>query len=204
MSNLLGAVHGRFVHQRRVAVIAEVLAQWLPETGVVVDVGSGDGAVARYILERRPRLEVYGYDVMVRPGAAIPVRAFDGHHLPLDDASVDAVLLVDVLHHCDSPRDMLEEALRVSRRLVLIKDHRLGHPAARTLLTAMDWVGNRPHGVVLPFNYWGEERWRDTWDQLGLRTIGYLSDLRLYPFPFSLVFSSGLHFAAALERSGGR
>ena len=74
----------------------------------------------------------------------------------------------------------------------------------RVLLTAMDYVGNRPHGVVLPFNYWGEPRWREAWDRLGLRTVGYLPDLKLYPFPFSLVFSSGLHFAAALERKPAR
>lgn len=200
MASLLGTVHGRLVHQRRVAVIAEVLAPWLPEEGVVADVGSGDGAVAVQILARRPRLRIEGYDVMARPHAAIPVREFDGHRLPLDDRSVDAVILVDVLHHCDSPGDMLAEALRVSRRLILIKDHRLGHPAARAMLTAMDWVGNRPHGVVLPFNYWGEPRWRETWDRLGLRVLHYEPTVNLYPFPFSLVLNSGLHFAAALER----
>jgi SAM-dependent methyltransferase len=201
MANLLGAVHGRLVHQRRVAVIADGLAPWLPEEGVVADVGSGDGAVAVEILKRRPRLRIEGYDVMARPHAAIPVREFDGRRLPLDDRSVDAVILVDVLHHCDSPGDMLAEALRVSRRLILIKDHRLGHPAARAMLTAMDWVGNRPHGVVLPFNYWDERRWRETWDRLGLRVLHYEPTVHLYPFPFSLVLNSGLHFAAALERA---
>lgn len=201
MANLLGAVHGRLVHQRRVAVIADVLAPWLPEDGVVADIGSGDGAVAVQILARRPRLRIEGFDVMARPHAAIPVREFDGRRLPLDDRSVDAVILVDVLHHCDSPGDMLAEALRVSRRLILIKDHRLGHPAARAMLTAMDWVGNRPHGVVLPFNYWDERRWRAAWDRLGLRVLHYEATVNLYPFPFSLVLNSGLHFAAALERA---
>lgn len=200
MPNLLGVVHGRLVHRRRVAAIADVLAPWLPEDGLVADVGSGDGALAVQILQRRPRLRIHGYDVMARPGAAIPVQEFDGRRLPLADRSVDAVLLVDVLHHCDEPRDMLEEALRVSRRRVLIKDHRLGHPAARALLTAMDWVGNTPHGVVLPFNYWGEARWRETWDELGLRPACYASRLHLYPFPLSLVLDAGLHFAVALER----
>ena len=200
MPNLLGAVHGRLVHKRRVAAIADVLAPWLPDEGLVADVGTGDGAVAVHILSRHPLLRITGYDVMARPGAAIPVQQFDGHRLPLADRSVDAVLLVDVLHHCEDPAEMLKEALRVSRWRVLVKDHRLSHPAARALLTAMDWVGNKPHGVVLPFNYWTELQWREVWCGLGLRAVKYESNLALYPFPISLVFDVGLHFAAALER----
>jgi len=201
MLRLLGLLHGRLVHARRVRVIAEALAPWLPADGIVIDVGAGDGAVAAHLLARRPGLRIEGYDVMARENAAIPIHAFDGRRLPLGDRSVDAVILVDVLHHCDSPADMLKEALRVSRGLVLIKDHRLGYPGAGTLLAAMDWVGNRPHGVVLPYNYWHERQWRAVWQAMGLRPIHYRSRLGLYPFPLSLLFDTGLHFAAALERT---
>jgi len=137
MLRLLGLLHGRLVHARRVRVIAEALAPWLPADGIVIDVGAGDGAVAAHLLARRPGLRIEGYDVMARENAAIPIHAFDGRRLPLGDRSVDAVILVDVLHHCDSPADMLKEALRVSRGLVLIKDHRLGYPGAGTLLAAI-------------------------------------------------------------------
>lgn len=200
MLRLLGSIHGRLVHSRRARVIADALAPWLPAEGLVIDVGCGDGAVAANLLARRTGLRIEGYDVMGREDAAIPIHAFDGRRLPLADRSVDAVMLVDVLHHCESPGDMLKEALRVSRGAVVVKDHRLGHPGARALLTAMDWIGNRPHGVVLAYNYWDEQQWRAAWRALGLHPSRYRSRLGLYPFPFSILFDSGLHFAALLER----
>ncbi len=197
---LLGSIHGLLVHARRARVIAETIAPWLPAEGLVIDVGCGDGAVAAHLLAHRPGLRIEGYDVMGRADGAIPIHTFDGHRLPLADRSVDAVVLVDVLHHCESPGDMLKEALRVSRGAIVIKDHRLGHPAARALLAAMDWVGNRPHGVVLPYSYWSEQQWRSEWSVLGLHPARYQSRLGLYPFPFSVLFDTGLHFAALLER----
>jgi SAM-dependent methyltransferase len=201
MLHAVGAIHGRLVHRRRARVIADVLTPWLPERGSVIDVGCGDGAIAAQLAARRPGLRIEGYDVKGRDDAAIPIHRFDGRTLPLADRSVDAVLLVDVLHHCELPSELMKEAVRVSRGPVLVKDHRLGHPGARVLLTAMDWVGNRPHGVVLPYNYWPEARWREAWDKLGLHPSRYRSHLGLYPFPFSLLLDSGLHFAAALERN---
>jgi SAM-dependent methyltransferase len=200
MLRLLGSLHGRFVHARRVRVIADALAPWLPADGIAIDIGAGDGAIAARLQAQRPGLRIEGYDVLPRDHAAIPIHAFNGRRLPLADRSVDAAILVDVLHHCESPAEMLEEALRVSRSLVLIKDHRLGHPGARAVLSAMDWIGNRPHGVVLPYNYWNERQWRAAWKALRVRPRHYRSSLGLYPFPLSLLFDTGLHFAAALER----
>jgi SAM-dependent methyltransferase len=200
MLGLIARLHGRLVHRRRVRVLAGVLAPWLPEHGTIIDVGCGDGALAAELLAQRPDVGIEGYDVLVRENASIPVRPFDGRRLPLPDAAVDAVVLVDVLHHCHDPEDMLREAVRVARRVVIVKDHRLGHPAARLLLRLMDWVGNRPHGVVLPYNYWPESRWREAWRALGVEPAQYRARLGLYPFPFSLVLDRGLHFAAALTR----
>src|SRR5688572_32908 len=120
MLRALGAIHGRLVHRRRVRVIADVLTPWLPERGLVIDVGCGDGAVAAHLAARRPGLRIEGYDVMGRDDAAIPIHRFDGRTLPLADRSVDAVLLVDVLHHCEFPGQLLKEAMRVSRGPVLV------------------------------------------------------------------------------------
>lgn len=195
----LGAIHGRLVHQRRVRVIAEVFAPWLPDHGHIVDVGCGDGAVAAALLARRPDVRIEGYDVLIREHARIPVHHFDGRRIPLADSAVDAVMLVDVLHHCEEPEELLREAARVARRVVLVKDHRLGHAGARLLLRLMDWISNRPHGVVLPYNYWPEARWRQAWHAIGLEPRQYCRYLGLYPFPFSLALDTGVQFAAALE-----
>jgi hypothetical protein len=65
-------------------------------------------------------------------------------------------------------------------------------------LRFMDWVGNKHHGVRLPYNYWPEARWRAAWKALGLRVEAFHTRLDLYPGPFRWLFESGLQFVARL------
>jgi SAM-dependent methyltransferase len=131
----------------------------------------------------------------------IPVARFDGAMIPEEDKSADIVMFVDVLHHTPDPMVLLREAVRVARRAVIIKDHRMSCIGAGVRLRFMDWVGNRPHGVVLPYNYWPEGRWQAAWDELGLEVKHYQTDLALYPKPTRWLFETGLHFLAGLAVS---
>jgi ubiquinone/menaquinone biosynthesis C-methylase UbiE len=98
------------------------VSRLLPENAKVLDVGSGDGSVARAILELRPDLEVRGLDTLVRDETLVPVERFDGSVLPLPGRSVDAVTFIDVLHHTVDPTVLLREASRVARRAIVIKE----------------------------------------------------------------------------------
>jgi ubiquinone/menaquinone biosynthesis C-methylase UbiE len=175
------------------------LSELLPHNASVLDVGCGDGLIAQQIMEKRGDLTVKGIDVMVRPQTHIPVEKFDGRKIPYADASFDAVMFVDVLHHTDDPFILLQEARRVSRQAVVIKDHiRQGFLAGQTL-RFMDWVGNARHGVVLPYNYWTLQQWTDAFSKLGWRLVENRTRLGLYPPPASWVFERSLHFIARLE-----
>jgi len=195
---LLGAAHGGLVHGRRVESLARALAPMMDPKWHLVDVGCGDGQLAALIAERCEGLRVEGFEFAERPDTKIPVRVFDGCQLPLEDNSVDAVMLVDVLHHSDDARVLLREARRVARHAILLKDHRTARPLAHITLRVMDWIGNKPHGVALPYNYWSEAQWRRVWDELDLRVEAFETRLGLYPGPARLLFETGLHFVARL------
>src|ERR1035438_8017674 len=90
---LIGKVHGTLVHRRRVAVLAERLAAMLPPSSTLLDVGCGDGTVAKLIEERVPGLQVAGAEFSPRPNCAIPCSGFDGAHLPFPDKSFDGCML---------------------------------------------------------------------------------------------------------------
>ena len=113
---LLDQIHAGYVHNRRIRVLSGHLAELIPQAAQVLDVGAGDGMLAHTIRQRRPDIEVKGIDVLVRADTHVPVEAFDGTHIPYDDASFDFVMFVDVLHHADDPSHLLREAVRVARK----------------------------------------------------------------------------------------
>lgn len=196
--SLLGRTHGKLVHSRRVERLSDELSKLFPQGASILDVGCGDGLVSSLIKAKRPDVEVRGIDIMVRGATHIPVTEFDGMTIPLPDKSVDAVLFVDVLHHTEDPMIMLREAKRVSRGSIIMKDHTDDGFLSNATLTFMDWVGNKPHGVVLPYNYWKHDTWKRAIAELGLTTEVWKTDLKLYPMPADMLFGRSLHFIARL------
>jgi SAM-dependent methyltransferase len=196
----LDGMHERYVLGRRVRVIARHLADLVPHGSEVLDVGAGDGAVAYALTRERPDLRAQGIDVLVREGTRIPVRSFDGSHIPCGDHSVGTVLLVDVLHHTDDPAALLRESARVMRDAVVVKDHVVQGAFAMPTLRFMDRVGNARHGVRLPYNYLTREQWDDAIARAGLQVDAWVPRLGLYPPPATWLFDRRLHFAARLVR----
>jgi len=196
----VGALHGQAVSSRRVRVLAERLAPLLPMGRRVLDVGCGDGSIASALHAQRPDLALQGYDVLVRPEAFIPVAHFDGTRLPVPDGAADAVLLLDVLHHAEDAVALLRECGRAAP-VVVVKDHFAESALDRLILRFMDWVGNAPHGVALPYHYFSRASWDATLAAAGLRETERGDVPALYAFPFSLLFGGRLHFVARLQPS---
>ena len=195
---VLNALHGAAVFNRRVRVLATHLADAIPSRGTVLDLGCGDGQVAAALMRLRPDLKAEGVDVMLRPRTYIPVSQYDGVRLPFGAGNFDYVTIVDVLHHTDDPAAVLSEAARVARHGIVVKDHLLEGVLAGPTLRFMDWVGNRGHNVVLPYNYLSRREWMEAFSLARLTTQSSTARLGLYPPPFSWLFDRNLHFVALL------
>lgn len=196
----VGRLHGNLVHDRRTKVLAHGLAAFLSPGTRLLDIGCGDGILAARLRETVPQLWVAGAEVAPRVTCAVECKPFDGRHLPFPDASFDACLLVDVLHHTLEPLALLGEACRVTSRFILIKDHLAETPLDHWTLRFMDWVGNRPHGVSLPYAYLSLAQWCELYRKAGLEVVRTERSIPLYPAPFSWVFGRRLHFISLLQK----
>lgn len=192
-------VHRRFVYNRRMAILADKISALLPKNAKVLDVGCGDGKIDLLITQKRPDIKILGIDVLVRKNTYIPVTAFDGGTIPFDSGSFDAVIFIDVLHHTEDPERLLSEGKRVSKDVIAIKDHIQKSSFDRLILRLMDWVGNKHHGVTLPYNYWTECKWQDVFTALNLSVHEWDVNIGLYPPPMTYLFDRSLHFIAGIK-----
>src|SRR5260370_21052345 len=192
--------HHAFVFQRRTRVLSEMLAEQVPQNASVLDIGCGDGMIGSLIAQVRPDVAIQGVEFLMRPECKIECRAFDGLSLPFPDGAFDVCLFVDVLHHTQDPSILLREAARVSRSFVLLKDHLDENFVDDITLRLMDWVGNRPHGVVLTYNYQSRTEWVRHFSRCGLAEVTWTTRLPLYPVPVSFVFGLRSHFLSLLRK----
>jgi SAM-dependent methyltransferase len=201
LTRLLGSVHAKLVFSRRASVLGDMIRELLPPNARVLDVGCGDGTIAKSWMAPRPDVSVEGIDVFVRPSTKIPVNIFDGHIIPFEDNLFDVVSFVDVLHHAEDALQLLRQARRVSKEYVVIKDHYAENWLDHTTLAFMDWVGNAPHGVSLPYNYLSRTEWSHAFRAAALSEIKVETNVPLYSFPFHLAFGRNLHFIALLRKT---
>lgn len=115
----------------------------LPESGLVLDLGAGEGWVGLE-LARSGRRRVVAADVEPFLEVDLPAFVFDGRSLPIPDGSVDVVLLSLVLHHASDPDTLLREAMRVARDRVVITESTFRWEWERRALELVDrWVNRK-------------------------------------------------------------
>ncbi len=157
MSNIFFQVikklHERTIFDRRTHVLSTAISGLIPPGSSVLDIGCGTGQLANMIMQHNAGISIRGVEVSARPSCLIEYSIYNGVNIPHDDNSFDVCMFVDVLHHALQIQELLRDAKRVSRRYILIKDHLCESSLDRITLALMDWVGNRPHKVVLPYNY---------------------------------------------------
>jgi SAM-dependent methyltransferase len=202
VAGVVGSVHDKLVHTRRVKRLAELFAALIPQGSQVLDVGCGDGMIDRLIMDQRPDLSIQGVEISVRNETRVPVMPFDGLNIPYPNISFDIVMFVDVLHHTSDPTPLLREAKRVGK-IILLKDHLCDGLFAHSTLSFMDWAGNAHHGVPLPYHYLSKRKWNSVLSDLDLKIMDMNESLGLYQAPASWLFDRGLHFIARIE-SGTR
>ena len=118
----------------------------------ILDVGCGTGRAIQQLARELPGVRLCGMDFsfeMLEQGrkkkiARADLLQCDGYHLPLRDATFDAVCEFALLHHVRHPNQVVAEMCRVARKAVFLSDHNRygqGSLPERLLKLALRGVG---------------------------------------------------------------
>lgn len=108
---------------KRASQIFKKISPYINKKDKILDIGSGTGFVARKIEQTKCK-NITCVDVKINPMCKLlPVTLYNGKRLPFEANSFNTALLIAVLHHCKSPEKILDEAIRVSsKRIIILED----------------------------------------------------------------------------------
>jgi SAM-dependent methyltransferase len=199
LRNFLKRLH-KPVYDRRLEELVRLLAPHLQSGYRVLDAGCGFGQLGRALMDAVPGCRVEGVERAPRGGELIPVSASTGDCFPWPDSTFDVVIVADVLHHDAEPDRLLAECARVSRHLVIVKDHLREGFLAQQRICLLDWAANVPYGVPCTFRYKNLSEWRQSVGLPAFRVLEERTSIDIYPPVLNQVLGKGLHYLAVLER----
>lgn len=150
----------------------------LPKKAKIVDIGSGNGLICYYL--RKQGFNVTPLDVvdMAYNETVRPV-VYDGREMPFEDNSFDYALILTVLHHIDSPEEVLDETCRIAQNIVIIEDI-YTNTFQKYLTFFMDWLVNLGYSPT-PHTNKDDLGWKSTFNSRQLE-LKYTSQWRVLLF----------------------
>ncbi len=208
LKRLFSSLH-RPIYEKRIKVLTGLIAPYLRDADRVLDVGCGTGRLGEMLRDRTAqlgtRVEVCGLEKFKRGDEPIPVTQYSGGAFPFPDRSFDAVMMADVLHHESDPEALLRECIRISRRLIIIKDHQIAGFLAYPRICLIDWAANAPYGVKCLFRYHTQTEWRALLDRFQLDLVADYPRINLYPPVVNWLFGRRLQcLCVTLVKTGVR
>lgn len=155
-------------------LIAKEFGRFIEKGDRVLDIGAGGGWIGKHISIAR-EASVTLLDVKDMNRTNLSLQVYDGQSIPFPDASFDDSLLSFVLHHCEDPLLVLSEAVRVSKKRIVIFEDTFRTPFERFLTCANDFISNSPFFLAnpfkmnMPFHYRRVTEWEDIFDKFSLK-----------------------------------
>jgi len=152
----------------------------------LLDVGCGNGQFGD-AMAREFGADVRGVDVVNYANSDIPIGIYDGVSLPFEDDSFDVVVMAMMLHHVKHQEELFDEAIRCSRRGLIIYEDTYFSSWQRLAITWNDFYSNMVYGVIkiikglegkgvlkmpLPFTFRSVEEWNELFANRSLASKG--------------------------------
>ena len=174
-------------YDKRARQIVKRISPFIDKKDKILDIGTGTGFVAKNIIKEKKNNNLTCIDVSLNTLCkSVPVLIYDGKKLPFPNESFDTSLLIAVLHHCDQPLKILDEAIRVSSKKIIIMEDLFESQIEKWITLVEDSIVNwefRGH----PHSNKSENDWFKVFKQKNLNVVSFEKfKLICAGFPFRL------------------
>ena len=194
------------VYKSRMKCLSNAVIPYLSENDKVLDVGCGFGEFAAFISqnEKTPKnVSIIGVEKFVRANTLIDIKEMKNDCIPFGDNNFDCVMILDVLHHEKNWSHLLDECIRVSKKLVIIKDHQVTSGMSYYQICILDWLANKPYQIKCLYRYFTAKKWRQIFVEKNMETIKEILTLNIYPALYQTMFPGKLQYFTVLKKPVG-
>ncbi len=148
--------------------LAQTISPYLNKDELILDIGPASCTVTETLIKLD--LKVFPADIenFSIVDTVLPT-LYDGHKLPFKDNQFDTSLILFVLHHTPDPVEVLVEAKRVSRKIIVMEDI-VTSPTHKFLTATLDSLMNLEF-YGQPHTNKSDEEWRSIFGEIGLKLL---------------------------------
>ena len=133
----------------------------------MLEVGSGPGSVVEELRARGHSVTALDIQNSAFDDSLAPI-VYNGVTMPFEEGKFDTALILTTLHHADDPDQVVREAARVAKRVIIIEDI-YKSPIQRMLTKIMDSITNMEF-FDHPHNNRDHDGWQACFKALNLKT----------------------------------
>lgn len=169
----------------RMKIKYERIARHLSPDQSILDIGTGNGGLVKGLRDHHFQVETVDVKNISFFPEVQPV-VYDGKRLPFEDKSFDSCTIVTVLHHTPSPEAILDEAMRVTRKRIVIMEDIYRNPLQKHLTYFTDSLVNLEFADH-PHTNKSDAEWRALFAEKGLEVV-FREDFRTLLFFRQVVY----------------
>lgn len=148
--------------------LTNTVSPYLNKDELILDIGPASCTVTEALIKRGLKVIPADIENFSIVDSVLPT-LYDGHKLPFKDNQFNTSLILFVLHHTPDPAEILAEAKRVSKRIVVFEDI-VTSPSHKTLTAALDSLINLEF-FDQPHTNKRDDEWLSLFSNLGLKVL---------------------------------
>ena len=148
--------------------LAGMVSPYLKKDELILDIGPASCTVTEVLIDQGLRvfpLDVENFSIV---DTILPT-LYDGDRMPFKDDQFDTSLILFVLHHTPDPAKVLAEAMRVSKKIIILEDI-VTSPFHKSLTAALDSLMNLEF-YDQPHTNKSDQEWRTIFENLDLKLL---------------------------------